>query len=118
MTNEPKTPGQVAHAAHERAIIDGGSAGSPVLWEQIHPQKRREWEAAAKAVREQHLGELRGLLRATPDDPDIAKLERLRIDLSWWWIQDWTGDTDMALSHLLDAVGPFMPDESDEPKRE
>ncbi len=47
-----KTPGEVAHAAYECAMVKV-YAGSPDLWTQIHPNKRKVFDQVAQAVREQ-----------------------------------------------------------------
>lgn len=47
-----KTPGEVAHDAYERAQCQTGP-GSPALWTQIHPRKRKWFDQVAQAVREQ-----------------------------------------------------------------
>lgn len=100
-----RTPGQVAHAAYERAHVQAVGSGSPVLWGQIHSRMRPVWEAVAQAVREQVGG---------MDDRGaeaISRLGALQRRLARWEARDFGPNYDQAYQELIDIVEPFFPAE-------
>jgi hypothetical protein len=58
-----RTPGQAAFEAYERAA-SGDPEFKPYPWEDVDPRGRRNWEAAAKASRDELLDALQAVREA------------------------------------------------------
>lgn len=114
MANEPKTPGEVAWEAYISTLVEtpdraarGGysspawAAAAQAVRKQLQEEIKANWAAPGKTLR--LLGEV-----AVEDIVAVAELKK---HLAWWHDQDWNYDYEVALSALIEAVEPFLPDE-------